>query len=147
MFPHGKSALKGAVPKPDVSKPDAARPNHGECRALAEVLDRIGDKWTVMVVGRLADGPVRFNELLRQVGGVSQRMLTLTLRGLERDGIVERSVRPTNPPQVEYALSAMGRSLIVPLTQLLAWAKSHRSAIERSRAAYEHARSTDQPAA
>ncbi|QCG95845.1 helix-turn-helix transcriptional regulator [Azospirillum sp. TSA2s] len=111
----------------------AGTDNHGDCRALAEILDRVGDKWTVMVVGILSDGPMRFNALLRQGGGVSQRMLTLTLRGLERDGLVKRTVFPTVPPRVEYELTALGHSLIAPLRALSQWARAHRPAIEDAR--------------
>jgi DNA-binding HxlR family transcriptional regulator len=108
-----------------------------DCRALAQVLDRIGDKWTVMVVGVLSGGPQRFNTILRTVGGVSHRMLTLTLRGLERDGLVTRTVYPTIPPKVEYELTDLGRSLIKPLKTLSAWGRQHRSLIEEARAQFD----------
>ena len=77
-----------------------------DCRAVSDVLARIGDKWSVLVVTRLGNGPLRFNELRRAIGGISQRMLTLTLRGLERDGLITRTVYPTIPPRVDYALTA-----------------------------------------
>src|SRR5215217_8529895 len=83
-----------------------------ECRAVSEVLSRVGDKWTVLVVTMLGDGPRRFNELRRALGSISQRMLTLTLRSLERDGLVTRTVFATIPPRVEYALTAAGKTLI-----------------------------------
>lgn len=102
--------------------------------ALGKVLDRIGDKWTMIVVGNLSNGAMRFNALLRAVGGVSHRMLTLTLRGLEEDGLVKRTVFPTVPPKVEYELTAIGASLIEPLEYLLAWAEKHQAAIETARA-------------
>ena len=105
-----------------------------QCRALGKVLDRIGDKWTIIVVGHLSKGPLRFNALIREVGGVSHRMLTLTLRGLEDDGLVKRTVFPTVPPKVEYELTKIGRSLIQPLESLLAWAEKHQVAIETARA-------------
>jgi DNA-binding HxlR family transcriptional regulator len=87
----------------------------GDCRAVADVLARVGDKWTVYVVGHLRGGPMRFNEIRRAIGGISQRMLTLTLRGLERDGLVTRTVYPTIPPRVDYELTELGRTLIEPL--------------------------------
>ncbi|WP_437361052.1 winged helix-turn-helix transcriptional regulator [Inquilinus limosus] len=113
------------------------RDGHDQCRAISDVLARVGDKWTVMVVGLLSDGPMRFNELRRTIGGVSQRMLTLTLRGLERDGLVTRTVFPTIPPRVDYALTDRGRTLIEPLKALFAWATEHHPAIERSRQAFD----------
>ena len=82
-----------------------------DCRAVSEVLDRIGDKWSVLVVVTLGDGPKRFNELRRSIASISQRMLTLTLRGLERDGLISRTVFPTVPPRVDYELTELGRSL------------------------------------
>src|SRR4249920_207727 len=89
-----------------------------DCRAVSEVLARVGDKWTVLVVSMLGDGPRRFNELRRALGSISQRMLTLTLRGLERDGLVTRTVFPTIPPRVDYELTKLGRSLLTsPLTK------------------------------
>jgi len=94
----------------------------GDCRAISEVLARIGDKWTVLVVNLLGKGPKRFSEIKREVGGISQRMLTLTLRALERDGLVTRTVHPTVPPSVEYALTELGRSLRVPVQALGEWA-------------------------
>ncbi|MCS3407985.1 helix-turn-helix domain-containing protein [Serratia sp. AKBS12] len=92
------------------------------CRAVAETLSRIGDKWTVLVVYALRDGTLRYSEIRRAVSGISQRMLTLTLKGLERDGIVDRTVYPTIPPCVEYKLTDLGWSLLVPLQMLFQWA-------------------------
>lgn len=108
-----------------------------ECRGLAQIIDRIGDKWTVMVVGHLSGGSMRFNELMRNVPGVSHRMLTLTLRGLERDGLVKRTPHPTVPPRVDYELTELGRSLTHPLTQLALWAAAQRGAIETARQDYD----------
>jgi len=108
-----------------------------ECRALAQVLDRIGDKWTVMVVGVLSGGPQRFTTILRTIGGVSHRMLTLTLRGLERDGLVTRTIYPTTPPKVEYELTSMGSSLIGLLRALSSWGRDNRPGIEEARARYD----------
>ena len=95
-------------------------PDHAseDCRDLSSILARVGDKWTVLIVALLGDGPKRFNEIKRMVGGISQRMLTLTLRGLERDGIVKRTIFATIPPRVEYELTELGRSLrcaVVPI--------------------------------
>ena len=94
------------------------KPGHmhlpADCRAVSDVLARIGDKWSVLVVSRLGDGPLRFSELRRSIGGISQRMLTLTLRGLERDGLITRTVFPTIPPRVDYALTPLGRDLLGP---------------------------------
>ena len=118
---------------------------HEACRALAQILDRIGDKWTVMVVGALAEGPMRFNQIMRLIGGVSHRMLTLTLRGLERDGLVKRTIYPTIPPRVDYELSDLGRSLIGPLRVLSEWALSNRVSIEIARDSFD--RCTDRQAA
>src|ERR671935_3125839 len=89
-----------------------------DCRAVSEVLARVGDKWTVLVVSTLGDGPKRFNEVRRALGSISQRMLTLTLRGLERDGLVTRTVFPTIPPRVEYELTKLGRGLAQPVQAL-----------------------------
>jgi DNA-binding HxlR family transcriptional regulator len=111
--------------------------DHARCRALGQVLDRIGDKWTIMVVGALSKGPMRFNALQRLIGGVSHRMLTLTLRGLEHDGLVKRTVYPTVPPKVEYELTEVGRSLIEPLSALSNWAQENLPAIEAGRAKNE----------
>lgn len=102
------------------------------CRATADLLARIGDKWTVYVVGLLQNGPMRFNEIRRTIGGISQRMLTLTLRGLERDGLVTRTVYPTIPPRVDYELTELGRTLIATLTGLAEWANSNGAAVERA---------------
>ena len=104
-----------------------------DCRAIGDVLARIGDKWSVLVVSKLGDGTKRFNELRREIGGISQRMLTLTLRGLERDGLVARTIMPTSPPGVEYDLTALGRDLLQPVSALSAWAIRNQSKIEQSR--------------
>src|SRR4029077_6431383 len=104
-----------------------------DCRAVSEVLSRVGDKWTVLVVGTLGDGPKRFNELRRALGSISQRMLTLTLRALERDGLVTRTVFPTIPPRVDYELTRLGRSLLEPVSELGSWARKNRPAIQDAR--------------
>lgn len=110
---------------------------HSECRAAGQILDRIGDKWSVMVVGFLSKGPMRFNAMMRAIGGVSHRMLTLTLRGLERDGLVKRTAFPTIPPKVEYELTELGRSLIKPLRALATWAQHNRPAVEAAREKFD----------
>ncbi|MFO1186198.1 MAG: helix-turn-helix domain-containing protein [Alphaproteobacteria bacterium] len=109
------------------------------CPAVREVLNRVGDKWSVQIVKLLGAGPVRFNELKRQVEGISQRMLTLTLRGLERDGIVSRHVEPTVPPRVEYALTELGFTLLKPVCALAQWAVDHREAIHAAQLAFDAA--------
>src|SRR5580692_10729336 len=98
------------------------RHNPDRCLATREVLNRVGDKWSVLIVGMLGDGPRRFNDLRRSIEGISQRMLTLTLRGLERDGLVKRTLFPTIPPRVDYELTELGRSLWEAVKPLGAWA-------------------------
>jgi DNA-binding HxlR family transcriptional regulator len=107
------------------------------CLATREVLDRVGDKWSLLVVFTLRDEPVRFNELKRKIAGISQRMLTLTLRGLERDGLIERTIYPTIPPRVDYALTPLGRSLIDPVTALAEWAQAHTGEINEARQRFD----------
>lgn len=106
-------------------------------RAIRRIIDRIGDKWTLLVVATLHGERMRFTELLQRVPGVSQRMLTLTLRHLERDGLVERTVHAEVPPRVEYELTAMGRTLIGPAVTLAEWAVEHDPEIERSQGEYD----------
>lgn len=108
-----------------------------DCRAIGDVLARVGDKWSVLVVTRLGERPMRFNELRRTIGGISQRMLTLTLRGLERDGLVTRTVLPTVPPRVDYALTALGRDLLQPVSALGAWALRNQPKIARARERFD----------
>jgi DNA-binding HxlR family transcriptional regulator len=108
-----------------------------DCRAVSEVLSRVGDKWTVLVVTELGNGPKRFNEIRRSLGSISQRMLTLTLRALERDGLVTRTVFPTVPPRVEYELTRLGRSLLDPVSGLGLWARQNRPAIQAARKRFD----------
>jgi DNA-binding HxlR family transcriptional regulator len=110
---------------------------------LRNVLARLGDKWTVIVICRLDAGPKRFNELRRATGGITQRMLTATLRHMERDGLVTRTVHPTVPPQVEYALTPSGRSLHAVLYQLVEWTEGNIETILNAQAAYDSATSTE----
>lgn len=104
---------------------------------IRNVLDRLGDAWSVLVILRLGDGPVRFNALKRQVGAISQRMLTVTLRSLERDGLVSRTVHPTVPPQVEYALTDLGHSLAGPIGGLADWAVAQQGVINENRRRFD----------
>jgi DNA-binding HxlR family transcriptional regulator len=114
-----------------------------DCRGVASVLARVGDKWSVLVIMLLGDGPRRFNELKRMVGGISQRMLTLTLRGLERDGLVTRTVFPTVPPRVDYELTDLGRGLSDPVIKLGAWAQQHLPDIDTARKNFDGRNSQD----
>ena len=106
------------------------------CR-VREILERVGDKWSLFVIGRLGDGPQRFTALKRSVDGISQRMLTVTLRGLERDGIVSRTMYPVMPPRVEYELTKLGWTLLDAVGALLAWADAHLDEVDAARAAYD----------
>jgi DNA-binding HxlR family transcriptional regulator len=115
----------------------ALRYESEDCRAVSDILGRVGDKWTVLVVGYLSEGPMRFSELRRSIGGISQKMLTTTLRGLERDGFVTRTVTPTIPPRVDYELTALGRDLMVPVKALGDWAKRNRARVEKARAQFD----------
>ena len=124
---------------PVLNAPDLPPTAHqgSDCRSVASVLARVGDKWSVLVIMLLGGGPRRFNELKRMVGGISQRMLTLTLRGLERDGLITRTVFPTIPPRVDYELTDLGRGLSEPVKALGQWAHQHQSEIESARAEFD----------
>ncbi len=113
--------------------------NHvpGKCPAVREVLNRVGDKWSVLIVALLGDGTKRFSELRRAIEGISQRMLTLTLKGLERDGLITRTMYPTIPPRVDYGLTKLGRSLLIPITALGDWAAHNREKIQAARERYD----------
>jgi DNA-binding HxlR family transcriptional regulator len=108
-----------------------------DCRAVSEVLDRVGDKWSVLVVVVLGDGRKRFSELRRSIASISQRMLTLTLRALERDGLVTRSVFPTIPPRVDYELTKLGQSLLEPVGALGRWARTNHAKIVEARLKFD----------
>lgn len=108
-----------------------------DCRAISNVLARVGDKWSILVVNRLGKQTMRFNELRRDIGGISQRMLTLTLRGLERDGLITRTVFPTVPPRVDYALTALGRSLLTPVNGLSDWALANKTKLAEARREFD----------
>jgi len=114
-----------------------AKPVHADCRAVSEILNRVGDKWTIQVVVALRLGSRRFNGIKRHVGGISQQMLTRTLKTLERDGMVERTVHHSTPPQVEYTLTPLGHSLAETAHQLAHWAAAHRLEIEDNRLQYD----------
>ena len=109
------------------------------CHTVTEILSRVGDKWSVQVVVQLGDGSKRFNELRRIVSGISQRMLTLTLRGLERDGLITRTVYPTIPPRVEYQLTGLGCSLLKTMRALGAWAIENRGEVLEARRRFDDA--------
>ena len=111
--------------------------SHDSCIAVREVLNRVGDKWSVLIVQLLADGPKRFSELRRAIEGISQRMLTLTLKGLERDGLVTRTVYPAVPLRVDYRLTELGRTLRKPIQSLARWARENRERIQHSRDRYD----------
>ena len=102
-----------------------------------QVLDRIGDRWSVLIIMALADGPMRYTELSRRLDGVSQKMLTQTLRGLERDGMVSRTVHPVIPPRVDYALTDLGRTLRRPISALETWAIDHMDVVLAARERYD----------
>jgi DNA-binding HxlR family transcriptional regulator len=112
-------------------------PTSPVCRTISTLLARIGDKWTVLVVKTLGEGSRRFNELRREIPSVSQRMLTLTLRNLERDGIVSRAVTPSIPPRVDYALTDLGYSLLTPIMALSEWALDNIEAIHEAQARFD----------
>lgn len=116
-----------------------------DCRAVSAILSRIGDKWSVLIISRLGEGPRRFNEIKRMIGGISQRMLTLTLRNLERDGLVSRTVTPTVPPRVDYGLTDLGRDLLGPISALGAWAIEHQACILAARAQFDASEHADRP--
>lgn len=116
-----------------------------ECAAMRDILSLVGDKWSVLVIVNLGEGPLRFSELKRGIDGISQRMLTLTVRGLERDGLLTRTVYPTNPPRVDYELTRLGRTLLEPVTQLAMWAGRHRAEVLRARDLFERKAKAVQP--
>jgi DNA-binding HxlR family transcriptional regulator len=112
-------------------------PSNPVCRTISTLLSRIGDKWTVLVVQTLGEGPKRFNELRREIPSVSQRMLTLTLRNLERDGLVNLTVTPSIPPRVDYELTELGQSLQKPICGLATWATDNVEAIHSAQARFD----------
>jgi DNA-binding HxlR family transcriptional regulator len=111
--------------------------DHSNCRRVAPILARVGDKWSILTVMNLAGGSKRFSELRRGIDGISQRMLTLTLRGLERDGFVARTVTPSIPPRVDYELTTLGRSLCEPVMALGGWVQANLDVIDAARAVFD----------
>ena len=136
--PNRKKALSGALQAKQEKIVDEPlwNPYDRNC-PTRRVLDRIGDRWTVLIVGSLSTGPLRYSEVAERVDGISQKMLTQTLRGLERDGLVTRTLYPQIPPRVEYELTVAGRSLRKPLKALEDWAKEHMSGLLVSQARYD----------
>ena len=132
------------VPLPDWPS-EPLGPQHIRCRSIAPILQRIGDKWSILIVMMLARGPLRFNELKRMVEGISQRMLTLNLRGLEREGLVSRKIFPTIPPKVEYALTDLGNSLCTHVIALGQWAEANYDALRAAREAFDANNGEDEP--
>lgn len=112
-------------------------PHNPVCQTINGLLQRIGDKWTLLVVEALGGGSKRFNQLRREIPSVSQRMLTLTLRNLERDGLVSRTVTPSIPPRVDYELTELGKSLQAPICGLVSWAHAHSGAVHEAQARYD----------
>jgi DNA-binding HxlR family transcriptional regulator len=130
LLPEHIDVTLGRCPEP----PSVDQPR---CRSIAPILARVGDKWSILIVMMLARGPRRFNELKRLIEGISQRMLTFNLRGLERDGLVKRTMFPTIPPRVDYELTDLGKSLCLPVITLGQWADANLDTIEASRAAFD----------
>ena len=124
------------APLPGDGPPTGGGPLASPCRAT-EILGRVGDKWSLQVIHGLGDGARRFTDLKRAIDGISQRMLTVTLRGLERDGIVTRTMYPVMPPRVDYALTPMGRTLLEAACSLVGWAHAHLEEIDTARAEYD----------
>jgi len=121
----------------NINVTDQIEVDHSNCRRVAPILARVGDKWSILTVMNLAGGSKRFSELRRGIDGISQRMLTLTLRGLERDGFVARTVTPSIPPRVDYELTALGRSLCEPVMALGGWAQANLDVIDAARAVFD----------
>lgn len=114
----------------------AVNQNANSCTTTREILNRIGDKWSLYIVFSLSKGAMRFMELKREISGISQRMLTLTLKGLEKDGLITRTVFPTIPPRVDYELTPLGATLMEPACALINWAEKHQPEIEAARSRF-----------
>jgi DNA-binding HxlR family transcriptional regulator len=121
-----------------VSRWNESAGKEGDC-PVRLILDKVGEKWSMLLVMTLASGPRRFNQLRREVPDISQKMLTQTLRNLQRDGLVRREVFDTNPPSVEYRLSPLGQSIIVPLGHLIGWASANQGEIDAARRSFDSA--------
>lgn len=141
------ATIEGSAPPPLTAYEGSCNGSEGtdEGRAIREVLDRVGDKWSLLVVSTLREQRLRFTELQRHIPGISQRMLTLTLRQLERDGLITRTVFAEVPPRVEYELTELGGTLIEHAIALGSWAIDNRARIESARAAYDEARAASTP--
>jgi DNA-binding HxlR family transcriptional regulator len=122
-------------PKRDMAKVNQHLPS--DCRPIAQILSRVGDKWSILLLNVLGDETMRFKDLHRAVPGISQRMLTVTLRNLERDGLVSRTVYPTIPPKVEYRLSDRGRSLRCAIVPIAEWVTDNRQGIEEAQRRFD----------
>lgn len=120
---------------------DVTNPPHdlhgADCQKISQVLARVGEKWSILIIMFLAEKPRRFTEIKRAINGISQRMLTLCLRGLERDGLIKRTVIAVMPPHVEYELTPLGRSLTNPVVALGTWANDHIADIDAARQAFD----------
>ena len=139
--PASPQGLSSDVPAPSQVEVPCLR--SAGCKNVAPVLNRVGDKWSMMIVMMLAEGSMRFSELKRAIDGISQRMLTLSLRGLERDGLVSRTVTPTIPPRVDYELTELGDSLRQPVRALGEWAIEHIGCIRAAQQRFDAARDDD----
>jgi DNA-binding HxlR family transcriptional regulator len=133
----GTSTTPGHTEGTDVMADGGTVVDRTDACRLRDLLDRIGDKWSLLVVELLGEGTRRFTELKRDIDGISQRMLTRTLRHLERDGLVTRTVHPVVPPRVDYALTPMGASLLEAIAPLVGWTRAHRPEVIAARAAYD----------
>ena len=145
MFASHNGVTRGDLP--ETLRGGAVDPGSQDCTTVREILNRVGDKWSVLVIVLLGQGTKRFSELRRAIDGISQRMLTLTLRQVERDGLVERTVYPTVPPRVEYSLTPLGRTLLEPVMALAMWADAHRADIESARHSFDARRAPNPDAA
>src|SRR3954454_2872481 len=129
-----RSGLPGHM---DMTTATPAHPLYEDCRKVSQILARVGEKWSMLVVMLLRDGPRRFNDIKRNTGGISQQMLTRTLRALERDGMVTRTIFPTSPPQVEYRLTELGRSMSEPVLAFGRWVREHLDEVEAARRRFD----------
>jgi DNA-binding HxlR family transcriptional regulator len=140
-----KSSIQFVIPEHSQCKKSFSDLPPNVCQSVTEILVRIGDKWSILTIAVLARGRMRFSELKRSLGSISQKVLTSTLRGLERDGYVSRLVTPTIPPRVDYELTEMGRDVLDPVTALATWAVANRSRVEGSRAEFDQSQAPKNP--
>jgi DNA-binding HxlR family transcriptional regulator len=133
MADNARVTEEGTFPRvTHIDVPESVNAASPTCQ-LRDVLDRVGDKWSVLVMALLGPGPKRYSDLRRAIDGISQRMLTLTLRSLERDGLVTRTVTPTSPPRVDYELTPVGETLSTEVSSLIRWAERHREYVAKAR--------------